>query len=59
MGEGSYDFPYGSLDWAMSNVTPGTKLLFQPGAHPFAGVLDTKLLLNAPSGAAQIGTNGL
>jgi CubicO group peptidase (beta-lactamase class C family) len=59
MGEGSYDFPYGSVPWALTNVTGGTKLQFHPGAHPFTGVLNKKLLLKAPLGAAEIGTNGL
>jgi CubicO group peptidase (beta-lactamase class C family) len=59
MGEGSFDFPYGSVPLALTNVTGGTKLQFRPGSHPFAGVINKKLLLKAPLGAAEIGTNGL
>lgn len=57
-GIGSYDRPYGSVNWAKANVIWGTKLLFHPGNHPFTGVLDKKLRLNAPQGAATIGIGG-
>ena len=57
-GDGSYDVPFGSLGWALTNSTWGTKLQFRPGDHPFTGVLNKKLRLKAPLGAAKIGKNG-
>jgi CubicO group peptidase (beta-lactamase class C family) len=54
-GVGSYDVPYGSVNWADTNSTSGTKLQFHPGDHPFTGVLKKKLRLNAPLGSARIG----
>jgi CubicO group peptidase (beta-lactamase class C family) len=57
-GVGAYDVPYGSVDWAMSNVTGGTKLLFHSGDHPFTGAMKKKLRLDAPLGTAKIGAAG-
>lgn len=57
LGVGSFDDPYGGVDWALANVTPGSKLLFHPGDNNWTGVMDMKLLLQAPLGAARIGTN--
>jgi N-acyl-D-amino-acid deacylase len=56
-GEGSYELPYGSLAWALSNTAPGTKLQFRPGDYPFTGVMKQKLLLKAPVGKATLGAN--
>lgn len=57
-GVGCYDVPYGSVEWALTKVTGGTKLLFHSGAHPFTGVMNKKLRLDAPLGSAKIGAGG-
>jgi CubicO group peptidase (beta-lactamase class C family) len=57
-GVGSYDVPYGSVDWALSHSTSGTKLQFHPGDHPFTGVMKKRLRLKAPIGTVRIGTPG-
>lgn len=54
-GNGSYNNPYKNMPWALFNMTAGTKLLLHPGDYAWTGVLDKKLLLDAPLGAARLG----
>ena len=42
----------------LSKITGGTKLLFHSGDHPFTGVMNKKLRLDAPIGTAKIGAGG-
>ncbi len=55
---GSYDLPFASIDYALGETEPGTKLRVMPGSSgTWSGVIDQKMLIDAPFGDAILGSN--
>ena len=54
-GFGGFDVPFEDLGDAAAQVEDGAKLRMHPGASAWTGVLDKKLLIDAPHGTAVIG----
>jgi hypothetical protein len=54
-GVGGYDLPFVSVSAALGYVQDGSKLRLKPGASAWTGVLNTRVLLDAPLGSAVLG----
>lgn len=55
-GKGGYHAPYLGFANAMAQTTTGSRLRLKPGNSAWSGTLDRRLRLDAPEGAARIGT---
>jgi hypothetical protein len=54
---GSYDMPFAGVAEALDTLGNGSKMNLFAGSDSWTGVIDKKLLLQAPEGSAVIGAN--
>lgn len=54
-GTGGYNDVFASVGAALSYAQPGSKIRLNPGASDWTGVLQQRMLFDAPRGAASIG----
>lgn len=54
-GFGGHDDPFHSMDYALDEITDGTKLRIKPGTSNWNGLIGTRTLMDAPFGTVLIG----
>ena len=55
VGRGGYHDPYRGFEKAWAQTTAGSRIRLKPGNNAWSGVLNRRMRLDAPEGAARIG----